>query len=160
MRHKGALEGSGRRVGIVVLSLALLACIVAVMVTSRQGVDNAAREAARQGAAIGGGSGPDIAVAPFPELVPMNVKYEVTGSSDQVSLTYSTKNGSAQTDARTPWSYSLSGARLGDFLYVSAQDGTGEVGATVTCSIYVDGRKVATNTASGPFKIATCSGSL
>jgi hypothetical protein len=153
-------QGSSRRALIGVLVIALLVCVIAGIATWRQGVDNSAREAARQGAAVGGGTGPAPGLAPFPELVAQTVKYEVTGSSSQVSLTYQTESGSTQRDAGTPWTYSLSNAGPGDFLYVSAQDGTGSDTATVTCAIYVNGTKVASNTAQGAFKIATCSGSL
>jgi hypothetical protein len=89
------------------------------------------------------------------------VEYRVIGFNvTRVSLTYSNANGgTSQIASQTlPWSYSWTGARSGDFLYVSAQivEGNGNVTATITAN----GQQVQTATSSGFAAIATASGSF
>jgi hypothetical protein len=88
-----------------------------------------------------------------------DVRLEVTGSAESVSVTYHNQSGgtSQVSSAGLPWSYRYEGFD-GDFFYVSAQN-KGSSG-TVTVSVYVDGRKYKTSTSSGGFVIATASGSL
>lgn len=84
------------------------------------------------------------------------VVYEVTGSARTVSLTYQTPGGSVQKDVPLPWTERQS-LGTGDFLYLSAQN-NGESGS-VTCTIRAGGGVFVTNTSTGAYKIATCSGS-
>ena len=151
----------GRSLLAVGLSLALLGGLIVGVVMWRRGVDESARRAAAAGASIGEPGLPAFTQQPtVPNFLGYTVKYEVNGSAGEVSITYQTDAGSTQEDARTPWTYTRSGALVGDFVYVSAQDGSGEAAATTTCTVYVNGVEVLTNTARGAYKIATCSGTL
>lgn len=156
-----ASTSRGRSVLAVGLSLALLGGLIVGVVVWRRGVDESARRAAAAGASIGGPGLPAFTQQPtVPNFLGYSVKYEVNGSAGEVSITYQTDAGSTQEDAWTPWTYTRSGAQVGDFVYVSAQDGSGEATATTTCTVYVNGVEVLTNTARGAYKIATCSGTL
>jgi hypothetical protein len=81
------------------------------------------------------------------------VRYEVTGSADCVSMTYTNASGgtSQEADMAVPWSESFT-AEDGEFLYISAQNKT-EYGS-VTVTIYVDNVPVETSTSSGAYVIA------
>ena len=99
------------------------------------------------------------AFAAAPISTTHTVKYEVTGSATSIDLTYNldSDDASQENGRAVPWSKSFS-ADEGNFLYVSAQNG-GESG-NVTCTIYVDGVAAKTNTSTGGYTIATCSGRL
>ena len=85
------------------------------------------------------------------------VKYEISGSADEVSITMENETGNTeQFNTDLPFSKSFKVER-GDFLYISAQN-QGEYG-TVTCTISVNGTVLETATSSGAYKIASCSGS-
>lgn len=87
-----------------------------------------------------------------------NVEYRVTGSAYSVFITYANKTeGTSQEYANVPWTYSWSGAKSGQFLYVSAQNqwDTG----SVTVEIYKNGNLFKTSTSTGAYVIATASGS-
>lgn len=95
------------------------------------------------------------------ELLNMDskVEYEVTGSTDVVSITIANKSGgtSQYSGVTLPWSTSFK-ADPGDFVYVSAQNqrDTG----SVTAAIYIDGDKYKRSTSTGAYVIATASGSV
>jgi len=94
---------------------------------------------------------------PPPPAAP-NVEYRVSGSAYSVFITYVNKTeGTSQEYSNTPWSYSWSGAKSGQFLYVSAQNqwDTG----SVTVEIYKNGNLFKTSTSTGAYVIATASGS-
>ena len=90
----------------------------------------------------------------------LRVLYEVEGTADSVSLTYSTSSGTEQHDSRLPLmnTEGTSGVghvgSAGESLYVAAQN-RGDVG-TVTCRIKLDGVVVSENTSSGAYGIAQC----
>jgi hypothetical protein len=91
------------------------------------------------------------------------VVYKVTGTTTQASLTLQTASGtSQQNDVDVPV-MSKSGTEgltyevePYSFVYVSAQNSKDT--GSVTCSIEVDGVVIATNTSSGAYAIASCSG--
>ena len=90
------------------------------------------------------------------------VLYQVTGSAPMATVTMQTPSGST-TDADVDVPAKEKGApaagvtyRMRGFVYLSAQNSTDH--GAVTCTISVDGRVVATNTAQGAYAIATCSG--
>lgn len=98
----------------------------------------------------------DATLSPLGPVAPQ-VEYRVRGS--RASLTYANdQEGTAQvSNATLPWSYAFSGARTGQFLYISAQN-TGDSGV-ITVEIYKRGTLYRTTTSSGAFAIATASGS-
>lgn len=87
------------------------------------------------------------------------VDYDVTGTATRVDITYATAGGgTAQvTGVTVPWSFGWSGAKTGDFLYVSAQI-VNTTGGTLTVTIKKDGSRFKTTTSSGFASIATASG--
>jgi hypothetical protein len=85
------------------------------------------------------------------------VTYRVTGSARSASLTMQTPSGTSQRDVDLPTSSGLTFTMDG-FVYVSAQNATDS--GTVTCEILSDGQVIATNTSSGAYAIASCSGSV
>lgn len=94
---------------------------------------------------------------PEPPVAP-NVEYRVSGSAYSVFITYANKTeGTSQEYANIPWTYSWSGAKSGQFLYVSAQN-QWETGS-VTVEIYKNGSLYKTSTSTGAYVIATASGS-
>lgn len=112
-------------------------------------------------------SPPDDAVpaADYSSTPPEEVRYEVTGSVTKTAdITYATATGtSQQSDADLPLTddYGNTGLTFpyaaGQFVYILAQND--EEYGSVTCSIYVDGDLVSSNTADGAYAIATCEGS-
>jgi len=89
---------------------------------------------------------------------PPNVEYRISGSAYSVFITYANKTeGTSQEYANIPWAYSWSGAKSGQFLYVSAQN-QWETGS-VTVEIYKNGSLYKTSTSTGAYVIATASGS-
>ena len=92
----------------------------------------------------------------------VTVAYLISGSAKTVDLTLQTATGqSQQNDLKLPVKNRAGTdinfeATPGQFVYVSAQN-QGSYG-TVTCEITVDGVPVSTNTSSGGYSIATCSG--
>jgi hypothetical protein len=83
------------------------------------------------------------------------VTYRVSGSAEQVSLTYrDAQGGTQQTSAKLPWQHTFD-ARGGSFLYVSAQNN--QNWGAVTCEILIDGEPRTNSTSSGAFVIAECS---
>ncbi len=105
-----------------------------------------------------------------------SVEYRVTNSASgsttlgtpRVSLTFENSSGgtSQYGSVVPPWSYPF-GAATGTFVYVSAQNGSGELvlgnylfpGIT-TVEIMLDGRRWKSSIAASAFSIATVSGSL
>lgn len=88
----------------------------------------------------------------------LNAKYEVTGPSMLVSLTYTNASGGIQQDeAAIPWNYSFT-AKPGQFLSVSAQKKFGLQG-TISCRIAVNGVQVQEASSNAEYGIASCSGS-
>ncbi len=87
------------------------------------------------------------------------VKYEVTGTARRAGLTLQNDSGGTdQIEVSVPWSKSYHSFESRDFVYVSAQN-DGETG-TLSCAIYVDGRKVFSGSANGAYAICTASGAL
>ncbi|MCX4651912.1 membrane protein [Streptomyces sp. ScaeMP-e48] len=91
----------------------------------------------------------------------VRVRYEVTGTAENVSIAYSTwRDGdmstSQVTSERLPWTKEVSttGFVKGGTLAVTL----GEAGGKVACSVTVDGGEPRRATASGAFATATCSG--
>jgi hypothetical protein len=91
-----------------------------------------------------------------------SVTYKVTATGNPSytygSMTYqnSSNDTSQATDADIPWTDSeyLSD---GDFYYISAQNGGG---GTITCSVFVDGTEVDSNSSIGQYAICTASGTI
>lgn len=87
------------------------------------------------------------------------IVYEVTGDAPNVDVTYSvfTEQNPTTKDekvATLPWKKEVKTKGLikeGQVIVT-----TGDAGGTVTCKISVDGKVVETNTATGPFEMATC----
>jgi hypothetical protein len=100
--------------------------------------------------------------APTPSPTPTSptVQYEVTGATTTVDVTYENENQDVAqvAGAPVPWTYSFVGA-TGDFLYVSAQKDGSETG-DVTCSIFLNGVLLESNTSTGAYVICTASDTL
>jgi len=87
------------------------------------------------------------------------IVYEITGDATNVSVTYTTfsdanANTKDETVATLPWTKEVKTkgyVKEGQVIVT-----TGEAGGSVTCTITVDGKEVESNTASGPFEMATC----
>jgi len=85
------------------------------------------------------------------------VIYKITGTASRASLTYNNEQGGTeQTEVAIPWEKQFT-VKRGEFLYISAQN-EGETGS-VTCEIWVDGKKWKSSTSSGAYVIASCDGS-
>lgn len=91
----------------------------------------------------------------------VRVRYAVTGTAKDVTLTYSTwQDGELSTGrlrlTELPWAGELEtrGFLSGGSLAVTM----GESGGTAACSVTVDASTVRTAAASGPFATATCDG--
>lgn len=82
----------------------------------------------------------------------VKVTYSGTGTVD---VTMQSSGGTSQFDNVTNPSYEF-WFKPGAFVYFSVQNQN--EGGDVTCSITSDGRRVAGNTSSGAYVIATCSG--
>jgi hypothetical protein len=86
------------------------------------------------------------------------IVYEVTGDATNVDVTYTTFGDTAATSqekvATLPWTKEVKtkGIIKEGQLIVTA----GEQGGSVTCKVTVDGKEVKTQTAAGPFAMATC----
>lgn len=92
---------------------------------------------------------------------PETVSYSVTGTGKAI-VSYDVQHGDslsfAQTSSATlPWTktITMTGA-FGD--YVLNAQLTGGTGTTISCSIQVNGKQVATNTSHGKFATVSCSG--
>jgi hypothetical protein len=92
------------------------------------------------------------------------VTYQVGGSATGADITIETPSGQSQHQGvAVPMTTSNGTAGLifhmqsGAFVYIAAQN-TGD--GTISCSISVDGVVTLTNTSSGEFAIATCSGTV
>jgi hypothetical protein len=87
------------------------------------------------------------------------IVYEITGDAANVDVTYTTfSNENADTKdekvATLPWSKEVKAkgyVKEGQVIVT-----TGEQGGSVTCKITVDGKEIESNTATGPFEVATC----
>lgn len=123
--------------GLVVSVIGLVICIVWV-VAINDAVDDINEEANRES----------------------TITYEVSGDAASVDIDYSTYGDSVTSNQETattlPWSKEVKtkGYVKGGSLMVMAD----EVGGTVTCRVLVDGEETTTNTATGSFAIATCTG--
>ncbi|HEU5469446.1 MAG TPA: MmpS family transport accessory protein, partial [Actinophytocola sp.] len=88
------------------------------------------------------------------------IVYEVTGTAENVSISYTTFGEGVTTNQETvatlPWAKEVrtTGLGKGGSLTVSA----GPDGGEVTCKVTIDGEQSKTGTASGPFATASCSG--
>jgi hypothetical protein len=104
----------------------------------------------------GGGSGTGGSAKTY------SVTYQVDGATS-ADLTMTTANGGTSQQQAVPLPIKNQGGgdglsmtvRKGAFVYIAAQNnGSG----TITCHILIDGVEVITNSSSGEFAIATCSG--
>jgi hypothetical protein len=89
------------------------------------------------------------------------VVYRVTGSGT-ATITYdsvdNSHSGSAQiSDVPLPWTKTITGSGLFNAYSVTAT--LGQNGGTATCSISIDGKPASSNSASGAFASASCTGS-
>jgi hypothetical protein len=89
------------------------------------------------------------------------IVYSVAGTGQGAAITYETlqegrgQNGSARvTAAALPWRKTITASGLITIYHVSAVAGAG--GGSVSCTITDNGAEVAADTASGPFRVATC----
>ncbi|MCK5842461.1 MAG: hypothetical protein KAH31_09855 [Candidatus Sabulitectum sp.] len=89
----------------------------------------------------------------------IDVRYEVIGSAEAVSITYENGGGgiSQVTNVGLPWSHSLS-AEPGDYVYLHAQN-LGETGS-ITVTIYQNGDVFKRATSAGAYVIVSISGDL
>ena len=84
-------------------------------------------------------------------------KYVVGGSSGDYFVTIQNADNNLQQYGNVPNDFSYSWTQTGErWLYVSAQNNTAS--GYVTVSIYKNGKRIATNTSSGGYTIATVSG--
>lgn len=85
------------------------------------------------------------------------VRYEVSGAS-AADMTFQTgsQDTSQETGAAVPWQDSETMSD-GDFYYIAAQNNGG---GTISCSVYVDGALIDTNSSSGDYAICTASGTV
>jgi hypothetical protein len=85
-----------------------------------------------------------------------SVKYQVSGTANSASLTYSNaQGGTEQMEVSIPWEKTLT-VEKGNFLYLSAQN-KGEYGS-ITVKILINNKVWKKSTSSGAFVIADCSG--
>jgi hypothetical protein len=92
--------------------------------------------------------------------IPPDVEYRITGSARRCSATYENSTGGTnQSEVNIPFSYSWSGARIGDFLYMSCQIDTPGDGGNIVVTIYKNGTLYKSAEAVGFPNIATASGS-
>lgn len=122
--------------GVVVSIIGLVICILWTVVW-KQASDEVNQEANREAVIV----------------------YEITGDAQNVDVTYSVFSDANmstkdETVATLPWKKEVKTKGLVKEGQVIVT--TGEEGGTVTCTITVDGKKVESNTASGPFEMATC----
>lgn len=89
----------------------------------------------------------------------VNVVLEVTGTGDDVSITYSAgESGSAQIeDARLPWRKELTVDGVLKSVSLIATNGI-ESSGEITCKVTADGKVIAEQTSSGGFASASCFG--
>ncbi|MFE9788960.1 MmpS family transport accessory protein [Nocardia salmonicida] len=88
----------------------------------------------------------------------VNVTYEVDGTGQASSITYSGGNSdvSQDTDASLPWTKEVT---VDGFIKaVTLTASAGPDGGEITCRIKVGDRVIAEQTSSGPFASASCSG--
>lgn len=102
---------------------------------------------------------------PVEPVGPSVMVFEVDGATSRADLTMQVGSWQSQrADVRVPLK---SGSKVGlsftpargDFLYISAQRKDGN-GGTIRCRIKVDGVVLVENESSGPYTIATCSGTM
>lgn len=123
--------------GLVVSVVGLVICIIWV-VAIKDAVDDVNEEANRES----------------------TITYEVTGDAASVDVDYSTYGDSISSNQETvttlPWSKETktTGLLKGGSLVVMAD----EAGGTVTCRVLIDGEEATSNTATGSFAVATCTG--
>lgn len=87
------------------------------------------------------------------------IVYEISGDATNVDVTYSVfseENATTKDETVTtlPWTKEVKTkgyVKEGQVIVT-----TGEAGGSVTCKITVDGKEIETNTATGPFEMATC----
>lgn len=133
---KGRATNKGLAItGLVVSIAGLVVCILWVAIWNKA-VDEVNEEANREAVIV----------------------YEVTGDAPIADVTYSTYGDEVTTNDETgvalPWTKEVS--TTGIIKEGSLIVTTGAEGGTVTCTITVDGKQVDSQSASGPFEIATC----
>ena len=90
------------------------------------------------------------------------IVYSVTGTGTAGDITYAAfDNGNSGTsqvaNASLPWTKTITGSGL--FNSYSVSGTLSQNGGTVTCTITVDGKQVASHTSSGAYSSAYCTGS-
>ena len=134
---KGRATNKGLSIaGVVVSIIGLVVCILWAVVW-KQAADEVNEEANREAVIV----------------------YEITGDAPTVDVTYSVFSDADmstkdETVTKLPWTKEVRTKGYVKEGQVIAT--TGEQGGTVTCTITVDGKKVESNTATGPFEMATC----
>lgn len=132
---KGKATNKGLSItGIVVSALGLVVCIVWIFIFNK-------------------------AVADVNDQInrTAEVTYELTGDATNVDVMYGEAlNPKSETVPALPWNKQTQ--NTGVFKGGTLTATTDENGGSVTCKITVDGAVVATNTGSGPFAVAVCTG--
>ncbi|MEW5706476.1 MAG: MmpS family transport accessory protein [Actinomycetota bacterium] len=83
-----------------------------------------------------------------------SVSYIVTGSAQNVSITYTNENGwTEETETKLPWSWHSNKVPSGSPIYIMAQNNG--VKGSILVRIEVDGKTFKKSTAAGPFNAVT-----
>lgn len=141
-----ALTGTILSGAAIVLSIVLSIVYTALFAAA---VDSSIKESIKQ----------DEAVA----SQPVDVVYDVTGTSTDASIIYSTySDGGSKSESASgqalPWTKTITVKKGGafDFSSFTVTATAGQSGGDVACSITVDGKVVAEQKASGAFAVASC----
>ncbi|MGH9120690.1 MAG: hypothetical protein ACRDYC_01900 [Acidimicrobiales bacterium] len=98
---------------------------------------------------------PPVTFPPLMTFLP-NLQMTISGTGPANAITLDVDNQIDQhTDVVLPYIFA-DPTHLAGAVSISAQDGSGAGGATITCTITEFGKQVATNTATGPYAIAEC----
>lgn len=89
------------------------------------------------------------------------VVYKIGGTAKRADMTFTTSsdggNITQENGRRVPWSKSFK--VKGSFLEVYSLSAQNKGSGKITCSVSVDGKRVAANTATGQYAIVTCDAS-
>lgn len=100
---------------------------------------------------------PTTTTAPAPALV-ITVTGTATATANSITLDINNQE-TQHTDAPLPYTYTdPSYVSQGFGVIASAQNGSSNPTTTITCTITESGNQVTTNTATGPYAIAECTG--
>jgi hypothetical protein len=96
--------------------------------------------------------------APTTEISSRTVYIDISGTARLADVLYQVGETQSQiTDLTLPQRVATLEAHSGDFVYLSAQISSSD-GGSITCKISLNGQVLVTNTSSGDFVIASCSG--